>query len=267
MKICSFVRAAHCGFILLLAGSVAAQAAEIRMLVSPGFGPVMQDLGPKFERATGHQLAVSSASLGAIVKRVRDGEIFDVVLAPRPAIDAFVKDGKTTAGSVTVVATAGMGVAVRAGAPKPDVSSPEALKRTLLAARSITYPDPKNLAGNPELGIHFERVIDRLGITDEIKSKTVFPGSLAIGELVASGKAEVGIAQLQNLNRSAGIEIVGPLPRDLQDPVVFQAAILAGARNTEAVKALIDFMRTPEAAAAMRAQRMDPVNAGPGGAH
>jgi molybdate transport system substrate-binding protein len=252
---------------LLLAGSAAAQAAETRMLVSPGFGPVMQDLGPKFERATGHRLVVSSAGLGAIIKRVRDGEMFDVVLAPRPAIDGFVKDGKTTAGSVTVIATAGMGVAVRSGAPKPDVSSPDALKRTLLAARSITYPDAKNLAGNPALGVHFERVLDRLGITDEIKSKTVFPGSVDVGELVASGEAEVGIAQLQQLARSAGIEIVGPLPGELQDPVVFMAAILAGASNTEAAKALIDFLRAPEAAAAMKAQRMNPVSAGPGGSH
>jgi molybdate transport system substrate-binding protein len=255
----SLVRAANTVFLFLLAGSVAAQAAEIRMLVSPGFGPVMQDLGPKFERATGHKLAVSSDSLGAIVKRVRDGESCDIVLSPRSAIDGFVIDGRAAPGSVTLIASAGMGVAVRAGAPKPDVSSPEALKHTLLAARSITYPDPKNAAGNPALGIHLARVFDHLGITNELKSKTVFSSSLAVGELVASGEAEVGIAQLQNLNRSAGIEIVGPLPGDLQDPVVFAAAILAGARDIEAAKALVNFLRTPEAAAAMRAQRMDPV--------
>ena len=258
MKTGLLVRAANTVF--LLAGSVAAQAAEIRMLVSPGFGPVMQDLGPKFERATGHQLAVSSDTLGAIVRRVRDGESCDIVLSPRSAIDGFVKDGKAAAGSVTVVSSAGMGVAVRKGAPMPDISSPEALKRTLLAAKSITYPDPKNLAGNPALGIHFTRVIERLGIPDEMKSKTVFPGSLNIGELVASGKAEVGIAQLQNLNRTAGIEIVGPLPADLQDPVVFAAAIMAGAKDIDASKVLVNFLRTPEATVAIRAQRMDPVN-------
>lgn len=267
MNICSFVRAAHCGLMLVLAGCIAAHAAEIRMLVSPGFGPVMQDLGPKFERASGHQLAVSSASLGAIVKRVREGEIIDVVLAPRPAIDSFLKEGKATADNVTAIATAGMGVAVRAGAPKPDISSPEALKRTLLAARSITYPDTRNPAGNPELGIHIARVLDGLGITDEMKSKTVFPGPVDVGMLVASGKAELGIAQLQQLARGVGIDIVGPLPRDLQDPVVFQAAILAAARSTGAAKALIDFMRTPEAASAMKAQRMDPASPGPGGSH
>ena len=110
-------------------------------------------------------------------------------------------------------------------------------------------------------------MLDRLGITDEVKSKTVTPGSRDIGKLVASGEAEVGIAQLQNLARTAGIEIVGPLPADLQDPVVFAAAIMAGARDIEASKALVDFLRTPEAAAAMKTQRLDPVNARPGGAH
>ena len=267
MKICSFVRAAYPGFILLLAGSVAAQAAEIKVIVSPGFAPIMRDIGPTFERATGHKLAVSRNTLGAIVKRVHGGEMFDVVLGPRSAIDGFVKDGKAPAGNVTVVASAGMGVAVRAGAPKPDISSSEAFKRTLLAAKSISYPDPNNLAGNPALGVHFTGVLDRLGITDEVKSKTVTPGSRDIGKLVASGEAEVGIAQLQNLARTAGIEIVGPLPADLQDPVVFAAAIMAGARDIEASKALVDFLRTPEAAAAMKTQRLDPVNARPGGAH
>jgi molybdate transport system substrate-binding protein len=260
MKIGSLVRAANAGLLFLLAGSIAAQAAEIRVLVSPGFVPIMRDLGPTFERATGHKLAASGDTLGAIVKRVNGGETFDVVLSPRSAIDGFVKDGKAAAGNVTVVATAGMGVAVRAGAPKPDVSSPEALKRTLLAARSITYPDPKTLAGNPALGIHLTRVFDRLGITEEMKSKTVFSSSVDVGTLVASGEAEVGIAQLQNLARAKGIEIVGPLPAELQDPVVFAAAILAGARDIKASKELVNFLRTPEAAAAMRAQRMDPVS-------
>ena len=250
--------AAKIGALFLLAGSVAAQAAEIRILVSPGFVPIMPGLGPTFERATGHKLVVSGDTLGAIVKRVRGGEVFDVVLAPRSAIDGFVRDGNAPAGSATVVASAGMGVAVRKGAPRPDISSPEALKRTLLAARSFTYPDPKNQAGNTAIGIHIMRVIDRLGITEEMRSKTVFPGTLDIAGLVASGEAEVGIAQLQNLARSKDIEIVGPLPADLQDPVVFAAAIMAGARDIEASKTLVDFLLAPEAAAAMRTQRMEP---------
>jgi len=258
MKICPFIRMVCPVLVMLLAGSVAAQAGEVRVLVSPGFVAIMRDIGPTFERVTGHKLAASGDTLGAIVKRVRGGEEFDVILSPRSAIDGFVKDGKGAAGSVTVVATAGMGVAVRLGAAKPDISSPEAFKRALLAAKSITYPDPNNLAGNPALGVHFTGVLDRMGIAEEVRSKTILPGPRDIGKLVASGEAELGIAQLQNLARTAGIEIVGPLPADLQDAVVFAAVILAGARDIEASKALIDFLRTPEAAAAIRAQRMEP---------
>ena len=247
--------------IALCIAITAAQAAEIKIVVSPGFAPVMRDVGPTFERATGHKLEVSSNTLGAIVKRVQGGETFDIVLGPRTAIDGFVKDGKAAAGNVTAVASAGMGVAVRAGAPKPDISSSEAFKRTLLAAKSISYPDPNNLAGNPVLGVHFTGVLDRLGITEQVKSKTVIPGARDIGKLVASGETEVGIAQLQNLARTAGIEIVGPLPAELQDPVIFAAAIMAGARDGEASKALINFLlRAPEATAAIRAQRMDPAS-------
>jgi molybdate transport system substrate-binding protein len=258
--IISFVQIKNIGFLLLLSGGVVAQAAEIRMLVSGGFVPIMKDITPKFERATGHKLVVSTDTLGAIVKRVRGGESFDIVLAPRTAIDGFVKDGKSAAGNVTVVASAGMGLAVRQGAPKPDISSPEALKRTLLAARSISYPDPSNPAGNTALGIHVTRILDRFGITEAMKSKTVFPASLDVGDPVGNGEAEVGIAQLQNLSRSRGIEIVGPLPAELQDPVIFAAAIMISAGDAEASKAMVGFFRTPDAAAAIRAQRMDPAN-------
>jgi molybdate transport system substrate-binding protein len=265
MKLRSLFRVALCVFLPLLTGSIATQAAEIKLLTSPGFGPVFREVGPAFERATGHQLATTSTGLGIIVKRVNSGEPFDVVMAPRSAIDGFVQDGKADAGSFTAVATAGMGVAVRAGSPIPDVSTPDALKRALLAAKSITYPDSKSPTGNAALGAHLERVFALLGIAGEMKSRTVFSHKVDVGELVANGEAEIAIGQLQSLARSRGIEIVGPLPHELQDAVVFAAAILTGARNTEAARALIDFMRTPEAAAALRAYRMEPVSAGAGG--
>ena len=260
MKVGSLIRAANAALLFLLAGGIAAQAAEIKMMVSAGFVPVMRDLAPAFERASGHRLVVSTDALGVIVKRVNGGEMFDVILTPRTAIDGFVKDGKAAAGSVTVIASAGMGVAVRKGAPQPDISSADALKRALLAAKSITYPDPNNPAGNPLLGVHLTRVFDRMGIASELKAKTVFTDSLDIGELIARGGAEFGIAQMQNLGRTAGIEIVGPLPADLQDPVVFAAAIMGGAQDTDASKALVNFMRTSAAAVAIRAQLMDPAN-------
>ncbi len=218
---------------------------------------VMEELGPKFEHATGHKLAIRFATLGEVVKRIRDGESADVVIIPQQGTDSLVKDGKAAAGNVTVIAQSGIGVAVRKDAPKPDISSPEALKRALLAAESIAYSDP---AAGGASGNHFAKVIKRLGIVNEVKPKTILvrPGD-ETGILVADGKAEIGVHQFQVLASVAGIEIVGPLPGDLQDTVVFVAAIMTGAKDVAAAKALIDFLRTPEATVVIKARGMEPV--------
>jgi len=256
MKTRLLVAATNIGFMFLLVGGIAAQAAEVKVLSAIGIQEVMEDLGPKFERATGHTLAITFGSLGAVVKRVQDGETSDVVIIPRQGIDRFVKDGKAVAANVTVLARSGIGVAVRKGAPKPDISSPEALKLTLLAAKSITYTNPAWGAAD---GIHFAKVLDRLGIADEMNSKTVFlPKPGPAGVLVANGEAEIGVQQIQGLMPVAGIEIVGPLPGDLQNTLVFAAAIMAGGRDAAASKALVNFLRTPEAAAVITAKGMEP---------
>jgi len=256
MKTRLLVAATNIGFMFLLVGGIAAQAAEVKVLSAIGIQEVMEDLGPKFERATGHTLAITFGSLGAVVKRVQDGETSDVVIIPRQGIDRFVKDGKAVAANVTVLARSGIGVAVRKGAPKPDISSPEALKRTLLAAKSITYTDPA-LGGAS--GIHFAKVLERLGIVNETKPKTVLakPGD-ETGVLVANGKAEIGVYPFQGLIPVAGIEIVGPLPGDLQETIVFSAAIMTGAKDAGASKALVNFLCTPEAATVIKAKGMEP---------
>jgi molybdate transport system substrate-binding protein len=256
MKICSLVGAANIGFIFLLVAGNAAESAELKVLSATGIQAVMEDLGPKFEHATGHKLAITFANAGTTVKRIQDGETADVVITGQPGIESFVKDGKAVAGNVTVLARSGIGLAVRNGAPKPDISSPEALKRTLLAAKSIAYSNP---AGGGASGIHFATVLDRLGIANDMKSKTVFPKSGPVGVLVANGEAELGVAQIQELMLVAGIEIVGPLPGDLQNTIVFSTAIMASARDTEASRALVNFLRTPEAAAVIKAKGMEPV--------
>ena len=254
MKIRSLVAAANIGLMLLLVDGIAAEAAEIKVLSSAAFRQVMGDLGPKFERTTGHKLAITFGNLGAIVKRVQGGETADVVIIPRQGIDGFVKDGKAVASDVTALARAGMGVFVRKGASRPDISSPEALKRTLLAANSITYANPAETAA----GIQVAKVLDRLGIAEEMKSKTVFPKSGPVGILVANGEVEIGVHHLVQVIRIAGIEIIGPLPGDLQVFDVFAAAIMAGAKDAEASKALVNFLRTPEAATVIKATGMEP---------
>jgi molybdate transport system substrate-binding protein len=257
MKIRSLVGAANMRAIFLLGVGSAAESAELKVLAANGIQAVVEELGPKFERATGHKLSITFATGGATVKRAQDGEAADVVIVPRPGIDGLVKNGKVTANNVTALASTGISVAVRKGAPKPDISSPETLKRALLAAKSITYLNP---ADGGASGIHFAKVLDRLGIADEMKSKTVFaPKAGAVGVMVANGEAELGVLQFQLLFTVPGIEIVGPLPGDLQDSTVFSAAIMDGAKEAEASKALVNFLRTPEAAAVIKAKGMEPV--------
>ena len=258
MKIRLLIAAVNIGFMFPLVVGNAAEAAELKVLSGLPMKAVMEDLGPKFERATGHKLALTFATVGGVVKSVQEGETADVVIL-RQTIDSFVKDGKAAADNVTVIARSGIGVAVRKGAPKPDISSPEALKRTLLAAKSITYGNP---ADGGASGIDLAKVFDRLGIANEMKPKTVFPpspgGGLAVGGLVAKGEAEIGMHQIQDLIQVAGIDIVGPLPGDLQATIVFAAAVMADARDAEVSKRLVDFLRTPEAAAVIKAKGMEP---------
>ena len=250
--------AAKTGLIFLLVLGTAAESAEIKVLAANGIQAVVEDLGPKFERASGHKLAITFATGGATVKRVQDGEFADVVIAPKPGIDSLVQSSKVTPDNVTALASTGISVAVRKGAPKPDISSAEALKRALIAAKSITYLNP---ADGGASGIHFAKVLDRLGIANEMKSKTIFATKTsAVGASVSNGEAEIGVLQFQLLFSVPGIEIVGPLPGDLQESTVFSAAIVGGAGEVEASKALITFLRSPEATAVIKAKGMEPAN-------
>jgi molybdate transport system substrate-binding protein len=258
MKTRSLAAAANIGFMFLLMHGIKAEAAELKVLSAIGMQSVLEDLGPKFERATGHKLSFSFTTAGAAVKRAQGGEAADVVITTRQGIDGLVKNGKAAADNVTALASAGISVAIRKGAPKPDISSPDALKRTLLAAKSISYVDP---ASGGASGIHFAKVLDRLGITNEMKSKTVLPNPKTpaeVGALVAKGEAEIGVHIIVELISVAGIDIVGPLPGDLQNTIVFAAAVMASAKDAEAAKALVNFLRTPEAVAVTKANGMEP---------
>ena len=258
MKRRSLVAAANIGVMVLLVLGIKAEAAELTVLSAFGMQLVLEDLGPQFERATGHKLALAFATGGATVKRVQSGEAADVVITLRPGIDTLVNDGKASADNVTVLARSGIVVIIRKGAPKPDISSPDTLKRTLLAAKSISYVDP---ASGGASGIHFAKVLQRLGIANEMQSKTVFPNPrtpAAVGVVVANGEAEIGVHIVQEVISVAGIDVVGPLPGDLQTTVVFAAAIMRGTKSAEAAKALVDFLRTPEAAGVIKAKGMEP---------
>ena len=240
----------------LMPGS--AQSAEIKVLAANGIQAVVEDLGPKFERATGHKLAITFSTGGATVKRAQEGDAADVVIAPKPGMDGLVKSGKVAAENVTALASTGISVAVRKGAPRPDISSPDALKRTLLAAKSVTYLNP---ADGGASGIHFAKVLDRLGIAHEMATKTIFASKTgAVGTMVANGEVEIGVLQYQLLFSVPGIEIIGPLPGDLQDATVFEAGTMKTALEADASNALISFLRSSEAAIVIKSKGMDPVD-------
>ena len=164
MKIRSFLAVAKIGFMILLAQGLAAEAAEVKVITGVGMSAVMGELGPQFERATGHKLVIWYGNRGTILRRIKAGEAFDLAIIG--ALDEFTKEGKITAGTRTGIARVGMGVSTRAGAPKPDISSVDAFKRALLNAKSVIYV-PESV-----VGIHLARVFERLGIVEQMKAKT-----------------------------------------------------------------------------------------------
>ena len=256
MKIRSHAAASRSWLLVLAAFTVAAQAADLEVLSAIGMQPVMEDLVPKFERASGHKISIAFPTLGQAVKRVQDGEHTDFVIIPRAGIEGFIRDGRTAAAKVAVVAYSSMGVAVRKGAPKPDISTAEAFKRTLLGAKSITYGNP---ATGGSSGAYMVKVLDHLGIADEMRPKTILlPKPGLSTQLVANGEVELTVNQVQELVAVPGVDVVGPVPRELQQNTVFWGAVMNGTQNPEAAGALLDFLRTPEAVTVIKMMGMEP---------
>ena len=209
----------------------------MKVLCTNGVKSVMLDLVPAFERATGSKLAITWGSANGLLQELDAGAGGDLVILTAEAIEDLIKQGKVVAGSRVDIARSGIGVAVRKGAGKPDIGSPEALKRALLAAKSVAH------SKTGMSGIYFPTVLARLGIADEMKSKIVTPDpGTPVGEVVANGGAEIGIQQISELLPVAGVEIVGPLPAALQKITTFSAGLLAAAKEPDAAKALVKFV-------------------------
>ena len=227
-------------------------AAGIKVLCSNSSHAVMKELLPAFERASGHKVSINYDTAILTLNRIKGGETADVVILNAPAIDELTKQGRIAAGSRRTLARCGVGIAVRAGAPKPDISSVEAFKRALLDAKSIAHTE----AGAS--GIHFSGLIERLGIAAQVKTKArTRPGGL-IGKLVASGEAELAVQQIPELMAVAGIDLVGPLPHELQLTSTVTAAVFADARQPEVARAFLAFLSTPAAARVFKAHGLDP---------
>lgn len=233
------------------------EAAEIKVLCAEAMKPVFEEIARDFERTSGDKVTATYSTAGVIAYRIRGGELTDGAIIPRAAFSPLVNEGKITSGSATRVAHSLLAVAVRAGAPKPDISTVEALKRTLLAAKSITYPDPTE---GGAIGIQAASVIDRLGLTDQLKSKTTLTPAGEFRDILAMGQAELAIVQPVVVVNYPGIDLVGPLPAELQNTTSFDfmAGIGANAKESAAAKALILYLLSPAAARVIKAKGMEP---------
>jgi molybdate transport system substrate-binding protein len=227
-------------------------AAEIKVLSTNGVRSALVEMLPEFERATGHKVSVDYDTANTLFERIKSGETADLAILTRPTIDELIKQGKVGTGEGKDLARSGIGVAVRAGLPKPDIGSADALKRALLDAKSIAFT--KTGAS----GIYFAKVVERLGIEDQVNAKAKVPAGGLVGELVAKGEAEMAVQQVPELLAVPGIQYVGPLPPELQNFTLFCAGVLSGARQPEAAKALVDFLKTPAAARVYKAKGMEP---------
>jgi molybdate transport system substrate-binding protein len=228
-----------------------ANAAEIKVMCTPAFKEAYGELAPSFEKSSGHKLVTIWAGTGDMMKRIGGGETVDLVIMPATMIEDLTKQGRLVAGS-TAVAKSGIGVAVRASAPKIDISSGAALERALLAAKSIAY------SSGPS-GVYLAGLLQKWGIAEQIKSRiTQVPGGMAVGEVVARGEAEIGFQQVSELLPIKGIEFLGPLPADVQEMTVFSAALHTAAGTPDAAKALVKFLTAPEAAPAIKKAGMQP---------
>jgi molybdate transport system substrate-binding protein len=244
---------ARIALLLLFTHSVVANAAEVKLLSVVALGPALNELVPQFERATGHKLAIQYGSSPAFKQQIEAGETFDLAILTAPVISDLTKQDKVVGGTRAVIARSGIGVAVRADAPSSNISSVDAFKRALLNAKSITY------APEGAISIHLPKVFDRLGIAEEIKVKTKPRKSVdGVLQTVADGEAELGFATVGAILSVRGIKLLGSFPPELQDYVVFTAAVGTAAKEAEGAKALIKFLTAPAVAPVIKAKGMEP---------
>jgi molybdate transport system substrate-binding protein len=255
------VRSLTLGCVTALLLSSAANAAEVRVMISGGLTAAFKALVPEFERTTGHTVLIAygpsmGTTINAIPVRLARGEPADVLIMVGYALDDLVKQGRVAADSKVELVKSPIGIAVKSGTPKPDISSADAVKRALLEAKTIAYSDSAS-------GVYVStEMFAKLGIADAMKGKARMIPATPVGEIVAKGEAEIGLQQISELKPVSGIDIVGPLPDELQKITVFSAGIASVSKEPEAGKALIKFMASPAARAEIVKSGMDPIASG-----
>lgn len=238
--------------LVLSIGLAAAQAADIKVLSGNGARAAIAELGARYERESGHKVTIDFAVNPEVRKRIQGGEAFDVAILNPPVLDALIKEGKVRADTRTVIGRAGIGVAVREGAPKPDISTVPAFKQALLSANSVAYP------GEGASGKYFVSVVERLGIRDEMKPKMrPMPAEYNV-EVVATGEVDMVVVVASRIAGVRGVQLVGGIPQELQTWIGFTAGVASGAKETEAARAMLRSFTTPAAAEVLRAAGVQP---------
>jgi len=237
---------------LVMTSAASLQAAELRVIAGGSMAASLNALAAPFEKATGHKLSIHFDSTPNIIARVNSGTPFDVVVVPVDVFKDAAAKARFAPGPTVDIARVGYGVIVRAGASKPDISTPDAFRKALLAAPSIAFL-PASAAG-----AYVTKVFERLGIAEEMKAKTKVQAAPAqIAPAVAKGEAELGVF-LMNVLNAPGVELVGPFPGELQQELVFTSAVAADTKEADAAKALIDYLKTQDATAVIKAAGMTP---------
>lgn len=231
--------------------AAAAQTSDVHVLASNGIKAVLEDLRPQAEHALGHTITVDYKPGANLKQEIDAGEQFDLVIVAADTIGQLTKEGKTVGGEGTPISRVGVGIGIRKGAPRPDISTPEAVKRALLATKAISYgPVGASLP-------YITKMMEALGIADTMKAKTVLlKNSDEINEAVADGKVDFGMTLVSEILPAKGVELLGPFPEQFQGYVRFNAAVGASAKNPDAANALIQFLAGPAAAAAIKARGM-----------
>ena len=239
------------GALLSLSVATMSEAAEVKILVSMGSVSGVRDLASAFERVSGHKVIVLLRVGNALLEALKKDEPADLIANFTPTFDGLVKRGKVVAGSPVEFTRAGVGVSVKQGAPKPDISTPEAFKQAMLAAKTIGY----SRSGS---GMIAARALQKLGIADQVKGKVKFLEGIPVAEFVAKGDVEIGMQQTNALVPVAGADYVGPLPGDLQEYLYFSVGLLTISKQPEAARAFMAFMASPDAAQHLRKTGMEP---------
>ena len=255
----TFARIAAIAVMLLPPAGMArpAAAADIRVLSVGAVQNAVRSLAADFTRESGHQVLFTIGSPAVVTQKIKDGEVFDAVIVSEPAMDTLDRDGIVNPESRVRLANTGMGVAVRAGTPPPDVSTPESFKQALLAAKSIVYGDP---ALPNQSGEKAEKILAKAGLLDTLKGKLrIVPGQAVSQELIAKGEAEMGLYNVSEIPEGKGLQLAGPVPAALQISTTYEGGLMSDGAVPEAARAFIRFLASPDARAKWLAARLEPL--------